>query len=315
MKSASGAQDDFPGGSLIACGGCAARIGEAEIGVAGRVAGARFLEREFHAAGDESAHASVLTGKPASAVTKAAFLRSIEIVSPPSRSTTPVISLALASSSGSTRSPRRSEATPAVSERYCGDAHYRCGRAEESRGGKHDEAAPCCRPWREPGRHRKRRRPALSRAPAHVVPFAAGGPNDAIAVRACSPARIIRSPAATSANESEDDQEQHGPDRCRDDGSDNPGAEVDAKPGKQPTADERADDSNADIGDDTKAGAAHDLSGQPTGDETDQQDYEKTFSRHGDFPLASLRLTSAPKMLPDPHRRSNGKRELICSAG
>src|ERR1700681_999866 len=95
---------------------------------------------------------------------------------------------------------------------------------------------------------------------------------------------IIRAPSPASANEPEDDQEQNGSDGRRDDGGHDAGAEVDAQPGKQPAADEGADNSDADIGDDAETGATHDLSGKPAGDETHQQDDEKTFPRHGDTP-------------------------------
>ena len=58
--------------------------------------------------------ASVLTGKPESAATKPASRRSIDSVSVPWRTVRPVISFALSISPGSTRSPRRSEATLAA---------------------------------------------------------------------------------------------------------------------------------------------------------------------------------------------------------
>jgi hypothetical protein len=76
--------------------------------------------------------------------------------------------------------------------------------------------------------------------------------------------------SARGANEPENDQEQDGPDRRGDDGGRDAVAEMDVQRGQQPAADEGADDSDAEIGDQTETGAAHDLPGQPARDEADQ---------------------------------------------
>jgi hypothetical protein len=55
---------------------------------------------------------------------------------------------------------------------------------------------------------------------------------------------------------------------------------VDAKSWKQPTADERANDSNDQIPNQTEPGASHDLACQPSGDESDQEYDKKAFTRH-----------------------------------
>ena len=44
---------------------------------------------------------------------------------------------------------------------------------------------------------------------------------------------------------------------------------MDAELRKQPTTDERANNSNDEIADDPKSGALHDLAGQPSGNEAD----------------------------------------------
>jgi len=44
---------------------------------------------------------------------------------------------------------------------------------------------------------------------------------------------------------------------------------MDAELRKQPTTDERANDSNDEIADDPKSGALHDLAGQPSSNEAD----------------------------------------------
>jgi hypothetical protein len=49
---------------------------------------------------------------------------------------------------------------------------------------------------------------------------------------------------------------------------------------KQPTADKGTDNSNDEIADDSKPGASHDLAGQPSGNEADQQYDQETFARH-----------------------------------
>jgi hypothetical protein len=55
---------------------------------------------------------------------------------------------------------------------------------------------------------------------------------------------------------------------------------MDAELRKQPTTDEGADDSDDEIADDPKPSASHDLAGQPSGDEPDNQDDQQTLSRH-----------------------------------
>ena len=61
--------------------------------------------------------------------------------------------------------------------------------------------------------------------------------------------------------------------RGRDDGRNNAGAEVDPQLGQQPAADEGADDTDAEVGDQAVAGAADNLSGKPARDQADQQNY------------------------------------------
>jgi hypothetical protein len=47
---------------------------------------------------------------------------------------------------------------------------------------------------------------------------------------------------------------------------------------QEPTADESADDSNEEVADDPEPGALHDLAGQPSGNETNQQYDQETFT-------------------------------------
>ena len=55
---------------------------------------------------------------------------------------------------------------------------------------------------------------------------------------------------------------------------------MDAELGQQPTSDEGTDDSDDEIADDPEPGALHDLAGEPTGNQADQQYDEKAFARH-----------------------------------
>src|SRR5215813_113458 len=95
--------------------------------------------------------------------------------------------------------------------------------------------------------------------------------------------RAAKSPSAAAVNKPQNDQENNGTDGGHDDGRNDAGAEVDAQLGQQPTADERADDSDADVRDEAIAGAFDDLSGKPSRDQADQQNDENRFIRHGHF--------------------------------
>jgi hypothetical protein len=64
---------------------------------------------------------------------------------------------------------------------------------------------------------------------------------------------------------------------------------MDAELRKQPAPDEGAHDSNEEIAEEPKPGALHDLAGQPSGNEADQQDDEETFARH----VTSSRLSKS----------------------
>jgi hypothetical protein len=55
---------------------------------------------------------------------------------------------------------------------------------------------------------------------------------------------------------------------------------VNAEPGQRPAADERPEDSDDEVADNTETGPLHDLTCQPAGDETDEQDDEKAFAGH-----------------------------------
>src|ERR1700676_1709418 len=60
---------------------------------------------------------------------------------------------------------------------------------------------------------------------------------------------------------------------------------MDAQLRQQPAADEGADNPEAGIGDQAEARAAHDLSGQPSRNQTNKQNDENAFTRHDFLPL------------------------------
>ncbi len=102
-----------------------------------------------------------------------------------------------------------------------------------------------------------------------MLPFApsAPGPLRLFNAAILSP---VRSPSAPSVDKPENDQKKHGADRCGNDGGNYAGAEVDTQLGQQPTSNQGADDSNTNVGDQAVSSASHDLSGKPSGDQTDE---------------------------------------------
>ena len=85
-------------------------------------------------------------------------------------------------------------------------------------------------------------------------------------------------PSAPSVDEPKNDQKQYCTDGGGYDRGNDPGAEVDAQLRQQPTADQGADDPNAEIGNETVAGTSYNLAGQPSRDEADQQNDEKALT-------------------------------------
>jgi hypothetical protein len=78
--------------------------------------------------------------------------------------------------------------------------------------------------------------------------------------------------------QSNDEQHQDRPDSGGNDLIYGPGADVDAQAREQPTPDKRADDSNSDVTDDTKAPAGYQLPSHPTCDEAHHQYDDQTFA-------------------------------------
>jgi hypothetical protein len=55
---------------------------------------------------------------------------------------------------------------------------------------------------------------------------------------------------------------------------------VKAKPWEKPAGDKGTGNADNNVADDAKAGAAHDLSGQPARDEADEQNNDQTLTRY-----------------------------------
>jgi hypothetical protein len=81
-------------------------------------------------------------------------------------------------------------------------------------------------------------------------------------------------PATAAIDQSQDQKQDYGADRGPYDGGDDPGSQVNAQVGQQPTADQGADDSDGDVGNQTKAGALYHLACKPSRDQTNKQDYQ-----------------------------------------
>ncbi len=78
--------------------------------------------------------------------------------------------------------------------------------------------------------------------------------------------------------QSQDQQKQDCTDRRVDDGGDQPDTQMDAELRHQPGTNEGADNANQDIADDTETCAPHNLAGQPSCDQSNEQYDEKTLT-------------------------------------
>ena len=85
------------------------------------------------------------------------------------------------------------------------------------------------------------------------------------------------SPSASATHEPDDQQQYQRADGGVDDRRNNARAKMDAELRKQPTTDERTNNSNDEIADDPKSGALHDLAGQPSGNDNDIQPHGSSF--------------------------------------
>jgi hypothetical protein len=103
-------------------------------------------------------------------------------------------------------------------------------------------------------------------------------------------------PAASAANEFDNQEEYQRADRGVDDRRDNTHAKVDAESGQQPPANEGSYDSDDEVTDDPKPGALHDLARQPSCNEADHQYDKKTFTRHDTLSQISNEFGNAGRL-------------------
>jgi hypothetical protein len=87
-------------------------------------------------------------------------------------------------------------------------------------------------------------------------------------------------PAVSAPNQSHDQQQDHGADSGIDDRGNSAGAQMDAELGQEPAADKGAGNSDDEITDESEAGALHDLTCEPSGNEANQEYDQQAFARH-----------------------------------
>src|SRR5580658_9883724 len=114
-------------------------------------------------------------------------------------------------------------------------------------------------------------------------------------------------PTAAAADEADDEKQHDAADRRVDDRADNSDAEMDVELRQQPVADEGADDSDDNVANQPKTGPAHDVTGQPSRDKTDDEDDEEAFvgQVHGNF-LRGETVISLERL--PAHRKIAGRR-------
>src|SRR5271170_7530494 len=82
---------------------------------------------------------------------------------------------------------------------------------------------------------------------------------------------------SAAANEADDDQQQNCADRGVSDRRDEAVAEMNVKLRERPTSDEGSGNADDEIAEDSESGALHDLASEPSRNDADADDDEKTF--------------------------------------
>src|SRR5580700_10134306 len=106
--------------------------------------------------------------------------------------------------------------------------------------------------------------------------FAAGQDRGPL-LETAAPAIARAAKSATTADEPDDEQQHNGADRGVDDGADNSDTKMNADLRQQPVTDEGADNPDYQVTNDPEPGTLDDLTGEPAGDEPNQQYDEETF--------------------------------------
>src|SRR5713101_4108173 len=126
-----------------------------------------------------------------------------------------------------------------------------------------------------------------------MVPIIFQRPNSQNVVR---PARdAAASEPAAGSKQPHDQQQDDGPDRRIEDLAHEAGADGNAELWKKQTGDQSAEHTDDNNADDAKAGAAHDLPGEPACDQADKQNNEKALigQSHQNSPSWCTRLLRA----------------------
>jgi hypothetical protein len=96
------------------------------------------------------------------------------------------------------------------------------------------------------------------------------------------------SPATGSAKQSHKQQQQYCTNRGVDDRTEHSGAQVDAEPRQQPIADKRADDPDEKIANNSEPRPTNDFTGQPSGDDANEQYDQQALIGHMHWSPRSL---------------------------
>jgi hypothetical protein len=87
------------------------------------------------------------------------------------------------------------------------------------------------------------------------------------------------SPTTCSSKQPHNEKQQYRTDGCVDDCTDQSGTQMDIKPRQQPIPNKRADYSEKEVAKDSESGPPNDVTGQPAGNDTHEQNDQKALIR------------------------------------
>ena len=94
------------------------------------------------------------------------------------------------------------------------------------------------------------------------------------------PARAPSASPSVTANETDEEKKQDGSDRGVGNSGNRPGTKMDIEPGQQPSTYEGAQDADDHVAHDPRPCAAHDVTGQPSGQKPDYKSCNETLAGH-----------------------------------
>jgi hypothetical protein len=116
--------------------------------------------------------------------------------------------------------------------------------------------------------------------------------------------RPVVSKTAAASKQPHNQQQDDGTDCRIDNLGDQTGPQMDAQPGKEQAREKRTSDTDKNVADDSKAGAADYLSRQPSSDKPDKKNNKNTFVRHSHHKFSFTWVTPPASSLtesPDCH--------------